>query len=232
VAITIDYTTLVIQVPKADLTLVDAGPPEIRQLDLDSFRLELKAIEDNEAHMPFADTHEYTPPSTLGGVTYSRVVEVVNGYTVQFEDAQYTVNVVGGNSNLSDVKVQNQVSVNTANSAGLIETGVSGLTTEESNLLTSIGSRLPSALVSGKMDSTLSSAERDLVAAALLDLANGVEAGHTVRQAMRLILAVIAGKSSGHPTNPVYRDCNDSMDRLIATLDEDGNRTSVTRNSS
>jgi hypothetical protein len=128
VAISIDWATGVIFVPKADLALISAGPPEIRELDLDAFRLELKNLEDDEAGMPFLDTHEYTPPKTLGGVTLARTVEIINGYTVEFEDAQYTVNVVGGNSNMSDVKVQNQVSVNTFNSAGLIETagGASG----------------------------------------------------------------------------------------------------------
>lgn len=129
-AISITWATSVIYVPKADTTLIDSGPPEIRELDLDAFRLELKDLEDSDDGMAFLHTHDYTPPKTLGGTDFARVVEVVNGYTVEFEDGQYTVNIVGGNSNMSDVKVQNQVSVNTSNSGGLVE-GAAGLTLGE-----------------------------------------------------------------------------------------------------
>ena len=67
-------------------------------------------------------------------VTRGRVVEIINGYTVTFEDGQYAVNLTGANSNISDVANVNQVSIRAANSAGLVlvETGVSGLTAAES----------------------------------------------------------------------------------------------------
>lgn len=94
--------------------------------------------------------------------------------------------------------------------------------------LASVSSRLPAALSGGKMDSTLSSSERDAVAAALLDLAARVETGMTLRQALRILTAVLAGKSSGFPDSPVFRDVNDTKPRVTATLDDDGNRTAVT----
>jgi hypothetical protein len=47
---------------------------------------------------------------------------------------------------------------------------------------------------------TLTAGERDAVAAALLDLANGVESGKTLRQALRLIAAALAGKRSNSGT--------------------------------
>lgn len=121
-AITISWGTKVINVPKADLTLIDSGPPEIRELNIDDFRKTLNSLQDDEDGMPFDTTHVHTPPLTISGVTLARAVEIINGYTVEFENLQYSVNIVGGNSNLSDVKVQNQVSVNTSNSAGLVET--------------------------------------------------------------------------------------------------------------
>ena len=53
-------------------------------------------------------------------MTLARTVEIINGYTVTFEDGQYAVNLVGANSNVGDVVNVNQVSVRSANSAGLV----------------------------------------------------------------------------------------------------------------
>jgi len=119
-AISIDWGTRVITVPKADLTLIDAGPPEIRELDLNDFHLWLRAAEWDPEGMPFLDTHNHNTEVLLGGVTYARIIEIINGYTVTFEDGQYVVNLVGANSNVLEVTNANQVSVRAANSAGLI----------------------------------------------------------------------------------------------------------------
>jgi len=51
----------------------------------------------------------------------------------------------------------------------------------------------------------------------------------TVRQAMRIILAAAAGKSTGGGTGTIYfRDLADTKNRIKATVDSNGNRTSVT----
>jgi hypothetical protein len=64
---------------------------------------------------------------------------------------------------------------------------------------------------------------------AILDRAAGVETNRTLRQSLRLILAVLCGKASGlATTTAVYRDTNDSKDRISATVDADGNRSAVT----
>ena len=118
-AITIDWPTGIISIPKADTQLVQSSPTEIRQLDLDTFRKTLKDLEDDEEGMPWPTTHNHVQPIDVGGVTLARVVEIINGYTVTFEDGQYAVNLVGANSNVGDVVNVNQVSVRTANSAGL-----------------------------------------------------------------------------------------------------------------
>jgi hypothetical protein len=66
-------------------------------------------------------------------------------------------------------------------------------------------------------------------AAALLDLANGIETSITPRQALRLILAASAGKLSGAATTTVtIRNVGDSKARITATVDADGNRSDVT----
>lgn len=118
-AITIDWGTKVINIPKADTQLVQSSPTEIRSLDLNTFRLTLKDLEDDPDGMAFPTTHNHNPPVTVGGVTLARVVEIINGYTITFEDGQYAVNLVGANSNVADVVNVNQVSVRSANSAGL-----------------------------------------------------------------------------------------------------------------
>lgn len=119
-AITIDWANRIIQVPRADMTLIQTVPTEIRELDLDVFRLTLKALEASEDGMPWLDTHRHNTTVTVGGVTLARVVEIINNYTVTFEDGQYAVNLVNANSNVADVVNVNQVSVRAANSAGLV----------------------------------------------------------------------------------------------------------------
>lgn len=119
--ISIDWQSRVITVPKEDLTVVQTVPTEIRQLDLNAFRLALKDLEDNPQGITFPDTHSHNPPVAVGGVELARVVEIINGYTVTFEDDQYAVNLTGANSNVGDVVNVNQVSVRSANSAGLVE---------------------------------------------------------------------------------------------------------------
>jgi hypothetical protein len=63
---------------------------------------------------------------------------------------------------------------------------------------------------------------------ALLDRADAIETGWTVRKAWRIALAAMAGKSSGHSTDaPVYRSVTDAKDRITATTSADG-RSAVT----
>lgn len=121
-AISINYATRVISVPRNDLTLIQTNPVEIRELNLNAFRLELKDWEDSAEGMTMPTTHNHVAPISVGGVTLARVVELINGYTVTFEDGQYAVNLVGANSNIGDRVNVNQVSVRSANSAGLLQT--------------------------------------------------------------------------------------------------------------
>lgn len=117
----IDWATRVIFVPKAETVQVQSAPTEIRELDLDAFRRALKTQEDDPAGMAYVDTHRHVAPISVGGVQLARVVEIINGYVVEFEDGQYAVNLVGANSNVGDRVVVNQVSVRSANSAGLTD---------------------------------------------------------------------------------------------------------------
>lgn len=89
---------------------------------------------------------------------------------------------------------------------------------------------LPSSPAAVGSAMTLESGERDSVAAALLDLTSGIETGLTFRQGLRLIAAAIAGKVSGAAgtTITIRNAVADSKDRIVATVDSDGNRSSLT----
>ena len=55
-----------------------------------------------------------------------------------------------------------------------------------------------------------------------------VEGTLTQREAMRLLLAVLAGLASGGGTDTLtFRDTGDTKDRLVATVDRDGNRINI-----
>ena len=120
--ITVDWPIGVISVQKVDMTLIQSNP-EIYELNLNTFRLTLKDLEDNEDGIHWPKTHNHNPPVTVGGVQLARVIEILAPYTITFADGQYAVNLVGANSNVSDVVNVNQVSVRASNSAGLIQTG-------------------------------------------------------------------------------------------------------------
>jgi hypothetical protein len=75
---------------------------------------------------------------------------------------------------------------------------------------------------------TLQSAERDAIAAALLDLGNAID-GKTLRQALQIIASVLAGKVSGAGSGTeTFRGLDDQHDRAVVTADTNGNRTNVT----
>ncbi len=104
----------------------------------------------------------------------------------------------------------------------------SGLATASavSTLQTSVDDVPTNAELATALDPLPTAAEN---AAALMDLSNGIETSITPRQAMRLMLAAMAGKVSGAGTTTVViRNVGDSKDRITATVDADGNRSAVT----
>lgn len=63
----------------------------------------------------------------------------------------------------------------------------------------------------------------------ILDAPNGIETGVTLRKGLRAMLSVLNGKVSGLGTpNPVFRDFNDTKDRISPTVDQWGNRSAIT----
>ncbi len=139
-ALSMNWDTQVVTVPQADLTSLGGG---VYELDVDAFRLALKDLEDSEVGMAFPATHRHNTEVTLSGVTYARTVEMINGYTVSFENTgtPYVVSCVGANHNLGDVtNFDGGMSLLIGNSAGLIvKTIGSGLDVGQDALLTKIG---------------------------------------------------------------------------------------------
>jgi hypothetical protein len=119
-AISVNWNTRVITIPKADLTLVTGT---LYELDTDAFRLELKSLEDGEG-ITYPDTHRHNAEVTVAGTTFARIIEIINDYSIQFENGAYSVRLSGSNNNFFDVEsgilVQNNVQVIAQNSAGLI----------------------------------------------------------------------------------------------------------------
>lgn len=136
-AISIDWGNKIINIPQSYLTNVSGT---LYELDTDQFRLDLKALEDDEAGMPFPDTHRHNTEVTIAGTTYARTIEIINGYSITFEDGAYSVRLTGSNNNFFDVENgilnQNTVQIIAQNSAGLIVKSIgSGLSTEEATKL-------------------------------------------------------------------------------------------------
>jgi hypothetical protein len=77
--------------------------------------------------------------------------------------------------------------------------------------------------------SSLTTAERNSIADAYLDRADAVEVGLTPRQSMRLVAAANAGKISGAGTVTItFRNAvADSKNRIVATVDSNGNRSAI-----
>ena len=117
-AISVHWPSKVVTVPQSYLTFVSGT---VYALDIEQFRLDLKNLEDGEQGISYLDTHNRNAPVTLAGDVYDQTFEIINGYTITFEDGQYTVALTGADNNIAENTNVNQVKIRTVNSAGLIE---------------------------------------------------------------------------------------------------------------
>ena len=122
-AISIDWVSGVITVPRADMTLIQSTPVEVREINVEDFRAEINDLKDNPDGRPWTRIYNHNTTVNIGGITLARVIEIIPPYTITFEDGQYAVNIVGGNTNFIDRTNPNQVSLRSNNSAGLIDAG-------------------------------------------------------------------------------------------------------------
>jgi len=115
----VDWPNRIIHILQVDLTFISGS---LYELDVNQLRLDLKNLEDNAQGMAWPDTHVHNPEVLLSGVTYARTFQIINSYTVTFEDiaSPYRVRCVGANHNISDVQNLDDVSLIIGNAAGLI----------------------------------------------------------------------------------------------------------------
>lgn len=148
----VNWATKVITIPKADTEFV-SSTPDVRQLNVLTLWENLRSIEDDVDGISYVAIVKNTTPITVAGITLGRVVEIINGYTITFEDGQYAVNIYGGNSNIADVTNKNQVSVNTANSAGIVQVGGADVLNQilEGSMTVGDAIRIMLSAVSGKV---------------------------------------------------------------------------------
>ena len=135
-AIAIDFATLIITVPQADLTLVSGSLYELPTED--TFRADVNALMDDETGIVFDDPIRHNTEVTVAGTTFARTIEMINGYSLTFENLTYSVRLAQSNNNLFDVEnsilnPSGNVTVIAQNSAGLqiVSTG-SGLSAAQS----------------------------------------------------------------------------------------------------
>jgi hypothetical protein len=145
--ISVAWTTGVITVEQSDLTPVGGSEYEH---DINQFHKDLRTLEASQAGAIYPRTHDHNTEVALAGLLYARAVRILPPYTVKYEDLQYQVKAKGANHNVADVKVLNQVSLITENSAGLINAGLTQ--PEVRNAMTLPATESPQA---GSIDSQL-----------------------------------------------------------------------------
>jgi len=113
-ALLLDWSTKVITVPKTELTHVSGTHHTIT---VDYWWQLLREANYNAEGMVFDTMYNSIAPTA----STPRIVEVINGYTVQFENGLYSVEFINGNTNFRDVEIKNMVSVGTNNTTGFID---------------------------------------------------------------------------------------------------------------
>ena len=122
-ALSFDYLTKTVSVPQADITFVSGT---FYTMDTNWFKNKLNEFLASEDGIFVEDIYKHnTESDPIAGTIYARLIQIINGWKVQFTpDAQWTVQLEGSNNDIwsvgDGILVQNQVQVIPTNSAGLI----------------------------------------------------------------------------------------------------------------
>jgi hypothetical protein len=158
------------------------------------------------------------------------------GLTEIVTSRYYTASFPGGGAGIYHVAVYLQAGGSPAEGDAPIDDFMLEWTGTQQLLVTALFEALfdilPATLTDGGMQSTvieIAGGASASLANAILDQASGVEASITLRQALRLILSAVAGPLSGADTSSVtIKAADNSKTRIVASVDANGNRTSVT----
>jgi len=114
-------------------------------------------------------------------------------------------------------------------------TSIAAIKTDTAAILVDTGTTLDAALavVDSNIDAILVDTGTDgvLLTAAAVDAVHDeiIEGALTLRHVLKIALSALAGKSTGGGTSTIrFRDNADSKARITATVDANGNRTSIT----
>lgn len=126
-AITVDWPSGVITIPKADLTLLEGTK---YQMDADTYlKAQIKEQEATAQGIHWPDILVHATEVEIAGITYARFMTIVDPYTVVFEMSgpAYSVDIIGANTNIQDVLTDvSGISARFNNSAGLIDNTLDG----------------------------------------------------------------------------------------------------------
>jgi len=131
--VNIDETSKRITITQDYLTPVTGT---LYELDTEAFRLTMNGLMDDERYIWMDDYASRNAPVTVAGVTLAQSIEIINGYSVEFDDTPgaHSVRLSGSNNNLFDIQngvlVQNTVQVIPTNSAGLVKVDTGAADTE------------------------------------------------------------------------------------------------------
>lgn len=161
----------------------------------------------------FATATNYSLVITTGTVSGNSVV----GYVI----GQFSIEA---RSALRPTTADRTLDVSAGGEAGVDWANIGNPTTVQNLSATNIDADQVVASVTAAV--TLTAGERNSIADAWL--ARVVEGANTLGDAIRLMLSVLTGKSSGGGgATIVFRDLADSKNRISATVDGNGNRTAV-----
>ena len=121
-ALTVDFLTHNVMIPQSFLTLVSGS---LYELDTEVFRLDLNSMMADEDHIWMKDYAARNAPVTVAGTTFAQSIELINGWSIEFENLASSVRLVNSNNNFFDVEGGSLipsplVNVIGQNSAGLI----------------------------------------------------------------------------------------------------------------
>lgn len=137
-----------------------------------------------------------------------------------------SVGTPGTGSDVNVVTWGGEAVANVLLSANVGQWNASPVTAMPGSGILGAGSITASTFAAGAIDAAALAAD---AVDAILD--DPLEGATTLRQAIRIMLASLAGKLAGAATATItIRDINDTVDRITATVDENGNRIDVTVN--
>lgn len=183
---------------------------------------------DDSQEMVFYITHAGMRPVVEKIELYRPKITLGETSTAQTGDAFARLGAPAGASIAADVAtVAGYLDTEVAAILAAVDTEVAAIKAKTDNLP---DDPADASVISGLIDAIPTANEN---ADALLDRADAVETSWTPRQALRIILAALAGKASGlDTTSVVFRNVADTKDRITATVDANGNRTAVTLDAS